>query len=91
MCLGLAPGKHIQLFAPGAEVRRGEKKGEWNGRPDKEDGDDEIMRKYTPTTSDKDAVGYMDLVLRIYRGKGGIGAVPGGPIFLSSFHYLYYP
>ena len=79
MTLGLAPGKHLQVFAPGGPHFDGEKKGEWNGRPDKEHGDDEIMRKYTPTTSDRDAVGYVDLVLRVYRGRGGVGAIDRFP------------
>ena len=37
------------------------------------------MRKYTPTTSDRDAVGYVDLVLRVYRGRGGVGAIDRFP------------
>jgi len=77
--LGLAPGKHLQVFAPGGDYFVGCVKGEWNGRPDNEYGDDEIMRKYTPTTNDRDAVGFVDLVLKVYRRKGLEGAVDRFP------------
>merc|ERR1719231_1651314 len=76
MVLGLPPGKHLQVFAPNVV---GSVPGEWNGRPDKEAGVDEIMRKYTPTTSDRDAVGHVDLVLKVYRRQGELGAIPQCP------------
>jgi len=76
MVLGLPPGKHIQVFGPNPA---GEVAGQWNGREDKEAGDDEIMRKYTPTTSDFDAVGHVDLVLKIYNRRGFPGAVDRFP------------
>mmetsp|Transcript_23033 Transcript_23033/g.63047 ORF Transcript_23033/g.63047 Transcript_23033/m.63047 type:complete len:274 (-) Transcript_23033:567-1388(-) len=71
--LGLPVGKHFKLFAPN---RKGKVEGEWNGRPDKEVDEPEIERKYTPTTSD-DEVGYVDLIIKVYKG-GGEKFVDGG-------------
>merc|ERR1712224_811061 len=48
--LGLPPGKHLQVFAPGPIV--GCVPGEWNGKTDAEADTTEISRKYTPTTCD---------------------------------------
>jgi len=69
--LGLSPGKHITVFAPNA---KGAVKGEWNGKEDHEADSDEVTRKYTPTTCDHDAPGYVDLVIKVYRRKGLVGA-----------------
>ena len=45
----------------------GSKKGEWNGRPDDEDGESEIERKYTPvpnpSPTDK---GFFEMVIKVY-------------------------
>jgi len=71
--LGLPVGKHFKVYAPNA---KGKKKGDWNGREDPEDGEAEIERKYTPTTSD-DQVGYVDLVIKVYKG-GVIDRFPDG-------------
>lgn len=60
--LGLPVGKCIKVFGPN---KAGVKQGEWNGRPDSETGEDEIERKYTPTSSDSD-LGYFDLVVKVY-------------------------
>jgi len=62
--LGLPVGKHFKLFCPNA---KGKEAGKWNGRDDPEDGEAEIERKYTPTTSD-DEIGYVDLVIKVYKG-----------------------
>jgi len=62
--LGLPIGKHFKLFCPNPT---GKEKGKWNGRDDPEDGESEIERKYTPTTSDAD-VGYVDLIIKVYKG-----------------------
>jgi len=71
--LGLPVGKHFKLFAP---APKGVVDGQWNGRDDPEDGEKEIERKYTPTTSD-DEVGYVDLVIKVYKG-GVIDRFPDG-------------
>jgi len=71
--LGLPVGKHFKLFCPNAV---GKVKGQWNGREDPEDGETEIERKYTPTTSD-DEIGYVDLVIKVYKG-GVIDRFPDG-------------
>lgn len=71
--LGLPVGKHFKLFAP---APKGVVGGQWNGRDDPEDGEKEIERKYTPTTSD-DEVGYVDLVIKVYKG-GVIDRFPDG-------------
>jgi len=70
--LGLPVGKHFKLYCPNP---KGKKDGEWNGREDMEDGT-EIERKYTPTTSD-DEIGYVDLVIKVYKG-GAIDRFPDG-------------
>jgi len=70
--LGLPVGKHFKLYCPNPQ---GKKDGEWNGREDMEDGT-EIERKYTPTTSD-DEIGYVDLVIKVYKG-GVIDRFPDG-------------
>jgi len=57
----------------------GSVKGEWNGRPDAEDGRTEIERKYTPTSSDKD-VGYFDLMLKVYKGGVKDRFLDGGKV-----------
>jgi len=64
--LGLPPGKHLQVFAPGTKVS-GVVAGQWNGREDPEADAKEVVRKYTPTTCDHDAPGYVDLVIKVYR------------------------
>lgn len=61
-CLGLPCGKHIKVFAPNPNAGG---KVQWNGNADAET-DDEIERKYTPTSSDAD-VGRFDLVIKVYR------------------------
>jgi len=71
--LGLPVGKHFKLYCPNPV---GKVKGEWNGREDPEDGTDEIERKYTPCSSD-DEVGYVDLVIKVYKG-GVIDRFPDG-------------
>lgn len=71
--LGLPVGKHFKIFCSNAT---GTKEGEWNGREDPEAGEEEIERKYTPTTSDGE-VGYVDLVIKVYKG-GLIDRFPDG-------------
>jgi len=71
--LGLPVGQHIKVYAP---TPKGKKAGEWNGKEDDEGEDGEIERKYTPTTSDDDT-GYVDLVLKVYKG-GVIDRFPDG-------------
>lgn len=71
--LGLPVGKHFKLYAPNA---KGVVAGQWNGRDDAEAGDDEIERKYTPTTSDSD-VGSVDLVIKVYK-RGVVDRFPDG-------------
>lgn len=63
MTLGLPVGKHFKVFCPNA---KGVKAGEWNGHPDPEASEEEIERKYTPTSSDDD-LGIVDLVIKVYR------------------------
>ena len=58
--LGLPIGKHFKVFCPNKEG----KDGLWNGRDDPEKGDQEIERKYTPTTSDDDP--FVDLVVSFW-------------------------
>ena len=76
--LGLPVGKHFKLFAPNC---KGKVAGQWNNQEDKENGEPEIERKYTPTTSD-DEIGYVDLVIKVYkggeekRGRSEVGHVP---------------
>jgi len=71
--LGLPVGKHFKLYAPNP---KGKVAGQWNGRDDPEDGEKEIERKYTPTSSDSD-VGFVDLVIKVYKG-GVIDRFPDG-------------
>jgi len=71
--LGLPVGKHFKLYCPNP---KGKEAGMWNGREDGEAGETEIERKYTPTTSD-DEVGYVDLVIKVYKG-GVIDRFPDG-------------
>ena len=72
--LGLPVGMCFKIFCPN---KTGTVKGEWNGRPDPEDDEDEIERKYTPTTSD-DEVGYVDLVIKVYAPGVPMPFVDGG-------------
>lgn len=76
MMLGLPPGKHIQVFAPAAT---GAVAGQWNGKEDHEATSTEVVRKYTPTTCDHDAPGYVDLVIKVYRRHGLPGGLPQFP------------
>jgi len=62
--LGLPVGKHFKLFAPNPKPKVA---GQWNGADDPEKDKKEIERKYTPCTSD-DEVGYVDLVIKVYKG-----------------------
>jgi len=62
--LGLPVGKHFTLFAPNP---KGVVEGQWNGREDPEKDKETIERKYTPTTSD-DEIGYVDMVIKVYKG-----------------------
>lgn len=71
--LGLPVGKHFKLFAPNMV---GKVAGEFNGREDPEADESEIERKYTPTTSD-DEIGYVDLVIKVYKG-GVVDRFPDG-------------
>jgi len=71
--LGLPVGKHFKLFAPNPKPKVA---GQWNGRDDPEKDKAEIERKYTPCTSD-DEVGYVDLVIKVYKG-GVIDRFPDG-------------
>jgi len=61
--LGLPIGKHLSLFAP--NPKKSMETGKWNGKDDKECGDLEIKRSYTPTPRDNG--GYLELVVKIYR------------------------
>merc|ERR1719311_291384 len=70
---GLPCGKHVKIYAP---TPKGVVPGQWNGREDSEQERTEIERKYTPTTSD-DEVGYVDLVIKVYKG-GVIDRFPDG-------------
>jgi len=74
--LGLPVGKHLKLYAPSPALRQSATPGEWNGRSDPEAGATEVERPYTPTTSD-DERGYVDLVVKVYRG-GEIERFPDG-------------
>ena len=71
--LGLPVGKHMKLYCPNPT---GKEAGKWNGREDMEDGETEIERKYTPTTSDNE-LGYVDFVIKVYKG-GVIDKFPDG-------------
>ena len=71
--LGLPVGKHFKLYCPNPA---GKVAGQWNGREDPESDETEIERKYTPTTSDAE-VGYVDLVIKVYKG-GVIDRFPDG-------------
>jgi len=62
--LGLPVAKHFKLFAPNPKASVA---GKWNGRDDPEADEHEIERKYTPTSSDDD-VGFVDLVIKVYKG-----------------------
>jgi cytochrome-b5 reductase len=62
--LGLPVGKHITIYAPNPEKCL--KSGNWNGKPDPDRGNNEIERKYTPTTGNE-TPGYVDLVIKVYR------------------------
>eukprot|EP00923_Selenidium_pygospionis_P052806 GHVN01091484.1.p1 GENE.GHVN01091484.1~~GHVN01091484.1.p1 ORF type:complete len:320 (+),score=41.35 GHVN01091484.1:1024-1983(+) len=77
--LGLPVGKHIKFYVPNVV---GEVKGQWNGRPDEEDGESEIERKYTPVTGDE-VNGYVDFVIKSYRPKEHPRFPDGGK---CSFH-----
>jgi len=63
--LGLPIGKHIKFWCPNP---RPVVEGEWNCRIDPEAGRDEIERKYTPSSSDRD-LGRLDVVIKVYRGN----------------------
>ena len=71
--LGLPVGQHFKIMCPNP---KGKVAGQWNGREDPEDGEEEIERKYTPTTSDDD-IGFADLVIKVYKG-GVIDRFPDG-------------
>jgi len=71
--LGLPVGKHFKLYCP---TPTGKVKGQWNGREDPEASEAEIERKYTPCSSD-DEIGYVDLVIKVYKG-GVIDRFPDG-------------
>jgi cytochrome-b5 reductase len=71
--LGLPVGKHFKLYCPNP---KGKVAGQWNGREDNEAGEPEIERKYTPTSSDDD-IGFVDLVIKVYKG-GVIDRFPDG-------------
>jgi len=61
--LGLGVGLHVALFAPPPKTCA--VKGEWNGRMDEEADDDEVERKYTPTSLDTH-LGVLELVVKVY-------------------------
>lgn len=71
--LGLPVCQHFKLFCPNP---KGSVAGQWNGREDPEDGEPEIERKYTPTTSDHE-LGFVDLVIKVYKG-GVVDRFPDG-------------
>jgi hypothetical protein len=71
--LGLPVGKHFKIFAPNPKPSVA---GQWNNNEDKEAGDSEIERKYTPTTSDNEH-GYVDLVIKVYK-SGVVDRFPDG-------------
>jgi len=76
MVLGLPVGKHFKIFMPNLE---GSDCGKWNGHNDPESGKHEVMRSYTPTSSDLDA-GYVDLVIKFYRPGEKIRFPDGGKV-----------
>ena len=71
--LGLPVGKHFKLYCPNP---KGSVEGMWNGKEDADSGENEIERKYTPTTSDDD-VGFVDLVIKVYK-RGVVDRFPDG-------------
>lgn len=71
--LGLPTGKHVTLYAPNPQ--RCLETGTWNGRPDPDKGRKEILRTYTPITSN-DVVGHFDLMIKCY--SPGTVALPDG-------------
>jgi cytochrome-b5 reductase len=74
--LGLPVGKHFKVYAPN---KVGKVEGEWNGREDSEAGKSEVVRSYTPTSSDDD-LGHFDLVIKVYRGGVDERFVDGGKV-----------
>ena len=89
--LGLPVGLHMELYGDNI---RGKEKGKWNDRDDvsyDEDEDSgaydkdgykkEIMRQYTPTTSDN-VTGYVDFVIKVYEGGAKPQFVDGGKLSL---------
>jgi len=71
--LGLPIGKHIKVYCPNP---KGVVEGKWNNQDDPEAHLEEIQRSYTPTSSDDD-LGYVDFVIKIYKG-GVIERFPDG-------------
>lgn len=71
--LGLPVGKHFKVFCPNP---KGKVPGQWNGREDSEADETEIMRAYTPTSSDDD-LGHVDLVIKVYK-SGVVDRFPDG-------------
>jgi cytochrome-b5 reductase len=71
--LGLPVGRHITLYGRNSD---GKVKGKWNGQDDLASGEAEISRPYTPSSSD-DEVGYVDFVIKVYKG-GVIDRFPDG-------------
>eukprot|EP00005_Dracoamoeba_jomungandri_P000355 CAMPEP_0174256422 /NCGR_PEP_ID=MMETSP0439-20130205/5653_1 /TAXON_ID=0 /ORGANISM="Stereomyxa ramosa, Strain Chinc5" /LENGTH=288 /DNA_ID=CAMNT_0015339015 /DNA_START=144 /DNA_END=1010 /DNA_ORIENTATION=+ len=71
--LGLPVGKHFKLYCPNAV---GCVEGQWNGREDPEAGKKEIVRSYTPVSSDDDT-GFFELVIKVYR-SGVLDRFPDG-------------
>jgi len=64
MVMGLPIGHCIKIFCPNMA---GSKKGEWNGRPDDEDGESEIERKYTPVPNPNPTdKGFFEMVIKVY-------------------------
>lgn len=62
--LGLPVGMHLRIFA--SNPLSCLTSGLWNGRPDSENGEKEIVRDYTPVTCDE-IRGSFNLVVKIYR------------------------
>lgn len=71
--LGLPVGKHFKIFSPNP---KGTVPGQWNGKEDNEYEETEIQRSYTPTSSD-DELGYVDLVIKVYKA-GELPQFPDG-------------
>lgn len=62
--LGLPIGGCIKIFSPNVP---GKKAGEFNGRPDQEDGEEEIERKYTPVPNPSPTDrGFFEMVIKVY-------------------------